>query len=495
MPDNNLKHSGLIKESSIYLSVTVVSTAISFITLPIYTRFLSPSDFGIIALFLTFGLISTGLVSIGIRSATYRYYFTFKDNTKEFISLNSTNIIFLVFIFILSGILLYFISEFASKYLFDGKLSKQIIMLSFLIGCLGYMYEYFTLLLTAQKKAKIFAIITFMVVILNTGLSLFFIFVYSLTYMAKIYAYLITRSILLITLIFIFRRYINFEFSINKLKRSIKFSFPLIPRKIIGLTYKTFDKLMLNNYSGLSSVGYYTFGVKFAVLIKYIMDSIARAWNPFFFEKAHENTEEAKNEIVFIFFRMSFLIMFIGLGIIYYSEEMIRLLTTSEFYPAMYVVPIYVYYYLFDIISMLAGNQIMHAEKLSFLIPASIVSILVNIALNIVLIPKYGFMGACIATVIAALLSVLVTFYYGNKFYPLPIKNIKIFNLYVLILIFTIPIYPIMLSNIHFLIKIMIKGVLLLLFIIIGVRSGYIDSRFLINSIKSFKLNVDLRTK
>jgi len=252
---------------------------------------------------------------------------------------------------------------------------------------------------------------------------------------------------------------------------------------------------MLNNYSGLSSVGYYTFGVKFAVIVKYCMDSIAKAWNPFFLEKAHENTEEAKNEIVFKFFRISFLIMFIGLGIIYYSEELIRLLTTSEFYPAMYVVPIYVYYYLFDIISLLAINQIMYVEKLSFLLPASIVSILVNIALNIVLIPKYGFMGASIATVIAALLSVLVTFYYGNKFYPLPIKNIKIFKLYLLIVLFTIPIYPIMLSNIHFLIKIMIKGVLLLLFIIIGVSSGYIDSRFLINSIKSFKLNVNLRTK
>ena len=43
---------------------------------------------------------------------------------------------------------------------------------------------------------------------------------------------------------------------------------------------------MLSNYGGLSSVGYYTFGVKFAVILKHIMDSIAKAWNPYFLEKA-----------------------------------------------------------------------------------------------------------------------------------------------------------------------------------------------------------------
>jgi len=490
------QHKGsFFQDSTIYLSATLFTAVVSFAMLPIYTRFLSPSDFGIVALFFTFGLISSGLVSLSIRSATYRYYFLYKDDSRTFIILNSTNIIFLVFIFVLSGCFLNFTAHFVSKYLFDEALSSQMIMLSFLFGCLAYMFEYFTLLMTAQKKAKIYAMITILMVLLNTGLSLFFIFYYTLTFMAKIYASLITHLILLVILVVYSKEFIRPEFSFDKLKKSIIFSFPLVPRKIIGLAYKSFDKIMLNKYGGLLSVGYYTFGVKFAVLIKYIMDSIAKVWNPFFFEKALENTEDAKDEIVLIFYRMSFLIMFIGLGIIYFSEETIRLLTTSDFYPAMYVVPLYVYYYLFDIMGMLAVNQIMHAEKLSFLLPPTIVSIFLNITLNIIFIPKYGFIGACVATTIAALLSVLVTFHYGNKFYPLPIKNKKIFYLYLLILVFTLPIYPIMFSDIHFLIKIMIKGVLLLLFLVTGVSSGYIDSRFIIHSIKSFKLNLDLKTK
>ena len=77
---SKIKH--LFQDSSTYFLVSIISAGISFVTLPIYTRFLSPSDFGIIALFFTFGMISTGLVSLGIKNATYRYYFKLKNNTE-----------------------------------------------------------------------------------------------------------------------------------------------------------------------------------------------------------------------------------------------------------------------------------------------------------------------------------------------------------------------------------------------------------------------------
>ena len=92
-----------LADSSIYLSATVLSAAISFITLPIYTRYLSLADFGIVALFGMFGMMVSGLLSIGIQSATYRYYFKYKEDTDSFKVLNSTNLVFLFFVFLLSG--------------------------------------------------------------------------------------------------------------------------------------------------------------------------------------------------------------------------------------------------------------------------------------------------------------------------------------------------------------------------------------------------------
>ena len=79
--------------------------------------------------------------------------------------------------------------------------------------------------------------------------------------------------------------------------------------------------------------------------------------------KAHENSVDARKEIISRFYEIAFLFMIVGISIICFSEEMIKLLTTKEFYPSMYVVPVYVYYYLFAVIGTLSMNQISFAEK------------------------------------------------------------------------------------------------------------------------------------
>ena len=68
----------LITDSKFYLFATILSNGISLLLLPFYTQYLSPSDFGIIALFVTFGQVSTGLISLGIHKATYKYFFDYE---------------------------------------------------------------------------------------------------------------------------------------------------------------------------------------------------------------------------------------------------------------------------------------------------------------------------------------------------------------------------------------------------------------------------------
>ena len=125
MKKNNLKPRGFIKDSSIYLSSTIFSSLIGFITLPIYTRFLSPSDYGIVALFLMFGQVTSGLISLGLQSASYRYYFKYKNNLDEYKSLNSSILMFLLFVYLLGGVCVYYLANWFSIILFDGKIAAQ----------------------------------------------------------------------------------------------------------------------------------------------------------------------------------------------------------------------------------------------------------------------------------------------------------------------------------------------------------------------------------
>jgi len=469
------KNRGFIENTSIYMISTFVSFAVPILALPVYTRYLSPSDFGIIVLFVMFGSLSTGFISVSLHFASYRYYFKYKQDLDRFKILNSTNMLFLLLIFILSGIIIYFSSDWFSSALFDGQLTKMLIQWSFVSGCLGYFILYMTTLLTAQVRAIQFTLISISQIILNTIFSFYFIFQYTLTYMARIYAILLSQGIIVFFLFLITRNLFEFRFSLSSLKKSIKLTYPLIPNSLIGIIQGSFDKTMLNMFTGTISVGYYSFGERFAAILKMVTDSVQKVWGPFFMDKAHKNTQESKQEIIDQFYKMAFFFMVVGVCVIYFSEEMIKLLTTKEFYPAMYVTPIYVYFYLFAVMGKIAMEQISFSEKMIYLLPATIGGVIINVIMNLILIPKFGAVGAAGATAVAALFINIFHLYYGMKLYPLPLGKIKLATLYLIVIGLTILVYPIMAYDMNIILKIFVKIIIIISFIFMGIKLKYID--------------------
>ena len=89
-----------LKDSSYFLITALVTSGLGFVTIPIYTRHLSPSDYGILALFILFGSVVVNMVSVGLMSSSYRYYFEYKKDQQLFKIFNTTNIVFNIFSFI-----------------------------------------------------------------------------------------------------------------------------------------------------------------------------------------------------------------------------------------------------------------------------------------------------------------------------------------------------------------------------------------------------------
>ena len=473
--------------TSYYLVAAIASGGLNILLLPVYTRFLSPSDFGIIALFGTFGIITTGLVSIGIHKATYKFYFDLENKQEELVTMVSTNLIYLIFIFFLTGTIIYFNSNWFSVNLFANQINNKLINLSFFGGCLTYLINYKTLLLTAQTRAKEFTLVTIFRAIINNILSFYFIFAHSLTYMSRIYASIITQIIIVFTLLFLNRNLLGFKFSFFKLKRSLIFSYPNAPRSIIGLIYKSFDKILLNKFTGLDSVGYYAIGSQLASIIKVLINSFSKSFSPFFFSLANKKGSAQKNLIVKRFYEVAFIIMFFGLCTITFSEELIKLLTTEKFDAAMYVIPIYVFYHLFSVIGFISVPQIMFAEKMIYLLPHTIVSIIINIVLNIALIPSYGAVGAALATAISQLCTSIVIYYLAQKAYYLPLSLSKTLKLYLILLILSVLVFPIMISDLPVLTKLLLKIGIISSYVLYGYKNIFTKNELMV-VFQNFKL-------
>ena len=164
-------------------------------------------------------------------------------------------------------------------------------------------------------------------------------------------------------------------------------------------------------------------GARFGSLIKVVNDSFANVFGPFFQSRNSENDINDANDIIDRFLFIAYSITLISISLILFAEEIVKLFTTPAFYPSMFVIPIYIFYHLFGIFGILATNQLLKAEKLISEIPTSVISLSINIFLNLLLIPIYGIVGAAVATAIAAFANNSILLYFGFKAFP--IKNFK----------------------------------------------------------------------
>ncbi len=459
---------GAKKNATIYLIASFSSFGISILTLPIFTRLMTPEDFGKTLIFLIFGKLIVGFVNFNLHYSTYRYFFDYKNSNVAFKSLNSTNLLFLLICFIISLLVVAFFSRSIVSNFYKNQFTEGLLLISLISGILDYFFLYFTTILTALQKSVSFAFVTILNSLLNVAFSIYFIISFNLTYIGRIYGIVLSQIVMLFIIIFLCRKTLTLNLNLNFLKKSLKLTSPMIPQMALGISQNYLDKSLLSYSKGAASLGFYSLGLNFSNILKVIMDSIEKAWSPFFFKNAQENTNKSKSVIANAFMNLAFLYMTIGIGVIYFSEEAIKLLTTREYYSAIYVVPVYVYYYLFAIFGYVANAQLSLTEKIKYILPGSIAGTIVNIIFNVLLITKFGAVGAAISAAITALVSNAILFYFGMKFFPLPFDIKKILSLYSILFIFTLFAYIIIGLDINIFLKVLIKIILILCFVLIG---------------------------
>jgi len=147
------KSNKYIDGAGLFVISSILSFAIMIATLPIYTRLLSPEEYGITIVFLIFGKLFTGFFHFSLHDSTYRLYFEY-SKINLFKQLNSSNFLFIIISFLLCYLACSLASSLFYEKIFDGKLDPYLIKLSLISGFLDYFLLYLMTLLTAQLRAK-----------------------------------------------------------------------------------------------------------------------------------------------------------------------------------------------------------------------------------------------------------------------------------------------------------------------------------------------------
>lgn len=382
-----------------YFIGSILRRAASFIMLPIYTRFLTPADYGVIELLsLVVDLVSI-LVGIRIGEAIFRFYAKYEniDKKKEVISTS------LILVFALSllgmGFILIAHRPLAHFIFGSGRYGRYLVLYSITIllqGCTEVGMNY----IRSIQKPLLFVSFSIIKLILQLGLNIYLVAIKNLHVDGVIFSALISGSIMALILSSYTIRCVGLKWSTKTAKEIVRFSIPLFFTSLI-VFYVTFgDRYFLRLYSNLGEVGIYALGYKFGFVLSFLIgEPFNNIWQS---EKyAIYKQTDAKDVYGKVFILLSLCLISAIFCISLFVKDLLVIMAGPEFHSAYKIVPIILLAYGFNIISGYTNLGILLKEKTIEITYGTVISAAVATVGYLTLIPIYGSIGAAVATLLA----------------------------------------------------------------------------------------------
>jgi len=453
-----------ILHSKNYVAANFFGKGLAFISIPIFTRLLLPSDYGVLAIFLSFLGIMSIIMSLGIRGSIIRYYYEDKDDFDSFMGTN------LVFIFAWSTVVLFSLVLLRPVLIKFFNLPFTILLIAGVIAFFNNTFNNYTGYLQASKRSKNVLNLS------STRSALILVFGVVITimltenkYYGKIIANLITSIIFLIVC---FKPILNIS-SLNIQKKHIKYSLvfglPLVFHLLSGRVLIDFDRIIINQLVGHNEAGLYSFAYNIGMIQNLISMGMLTAWTPLLYSKLNEQRYREINILASKYSRFIYILAF---TLILFSREIVILLADKMYHAAFEVVPIIIVSYVFFFLYTVYVEFAFYAKNTYMIAALTIIAGSINVALNYYLIPKYGYQVAAWTTLISYT-SLFLLHYLNVRFIVKPVwyTKMKVFLPNFFIMIAFIFLSVMMLNETHQLfIRYCIKIILLssLIFIYFG---------------------------
>jgi O-antigen/teichoic acid export membrane protein len=406
----------------------------------------------------------------GLNSSCYRLYFKYKDDPEALKDMLSTNLITIIISILIYGVILAMIYPLLNSFFFHGKLDAIWVVLAFAQYLFMNLNTINQQILQAGHQGKKWAINESAAFTLQIILQLTLIVTRIFTFQAIIIAALAAELIKFV-LIYkgIGRQGYRIAFNVNKLKESLKYSWPTIPTTIIVYGYSYLDRVLVSRLYGLFQVGYLEMSTKISLIMKMAMDGIDGVLSPINLGLIGEGTDASLEKMAKLNLKAMYVLLFIAGLIIMSIKELVIILTTKQYYSVMYIAPLYVYYHAFGILGMPSYWLIYHrTDKMFIKIIMNILFLGCSIVLNVMLIPKYGIYGAALAIFSSSAITQFIQFIVGLKITPIPLDKTKILVLFLSLFLQTAIVYTLYYIEMPLFGDILIKVILAGLFIWLG---------------------------
>lgn len=405
----------LLTHSGVYGLGTVVSQIVAFLLLPLYTRYLTPSDYGVMATIeVSVGIIGL-VVTIGITRSLARFYYE-SERQAEGNKVLSTAYITYAAVACLSLPFLLWISGPLGRMLLAGEDFGSLFKISFVSLVLDGVINIGMMYLRLIKKPIIFITITVTRLLLLIALNFLFIVHFHWGVLAIFVSSLIVHILFasVMTGLILFKIRVNFSLRISL--ELLKYGLPMIPSSMGSTAVKQSDKYFVLYFMSVADMGIYSLALKFGNAVHNLLTiPFNMAYIPRRFEIM--NRTDAKEIYSKIFTYYFFTVGYVGLALSLLIPEILRVMVTPEFYSAGKIVPLVIFSMIIFGCQYHFDFGILQSKKTKYLAYINVVCSAVQIGLNFIMIRNYGMWGAVGSSIVSLGLQTFLLYVVSDKFY------------------------------------------------------------------------------
>ncbi|NMC59297.1 MAG: oligosaccharide flippase family protein [Candidatus Methanofastidiosa archaeon] len=386
-----IKNSRLITNISIYTIGNVLQKSAEFILLPLWSRFLSPKDYGITGVLISYIGVLLPIFTLSLQSYISYIYYKFKGEDGKLRHCISSIYVFQLFFSLFLLMLLI---------IFGGKLWQLIIKNDISFNPFGIIMLLITFfdglnlipmsLYQIQHKAKKYISLQLFTFLLNVILTVIFVIILRKGAYGKMLAMLLTYiSIAIYNYIFMIKNYHIVLFDSSQISKSLLYSVPIIPHNLSSWALNAADRLILEKYVDLNLLGLYNFGYTMGLAMNVIVNAINQAWMPHYLEIMHHNVKRdiiLRKELFYYILIMGSICFF---GIIF-NYEFIYFFIPKVYLNSVIYIPAILLGYFFVGLYKFTSAPLFFYRRTKIIAIISGFSASINIILNFIFVPNYG---------------------------------------------------------------------------------------------------------
>lgn len=410
---------------------TSIEKLLGFIILPIYTRYFSVAEYGVIDMIGTVLAIAIIFGGLQLETSLQRYYYEYESVRRKLLV---SNVYILVFFLSLAvGIFSFCLSTHLSTWMFSTDVYATPIKLVSIQIPVQNMSMLGLVLLRFEKENLKFLF----VIITKVAASL--IFVYLLVIVLKfglmgVFLAQLLASVVSTTLVIVYiRKSFIFRFNKTLIKKLFSYSLPQFPARMGSMSLGQANRFFMLSLLSIQAIGIYSVSLKLASVIQLINTAFIMAWAPFM----HQLFKKGNNKVVFAAaFPLVCAVTFLFVSLVsLFSQEMVKLITTPDFYEAYkYIGGLCLFFALYIVKEVVdIGPKI--TEKTKYLSYNFFISVVVNIIALFVFINWFKLPGVVIAMIITNLSLVLISWYTSNRLYHIPFSRQAFFTTFLPVLV------------------------------------------------------------